>query len=153
MSSLPIAPQLQQIVADLKTSATFADLPEEDLAWLAERMEERRMNPGDVIAQEGDPLEYLIVMLEGEMHVERPDEPGMPLFIARAPKVTGLLPFSRSTKYMGTARIVRPLRSLLLHKDTSRKCCIGCRCSANAWLDLCPTASAKPPAKRRSATN
>src|SRR5260370_14591014 len=117
MSSPPIAPQLQQIVADLKTSAVFADLPEEDLAWLAERMEERRLNPGDVVAQEGAPLEHLIVMLEGEMHVERPDEPGMPMFIARAPKVTGLLPFSRSTKYLGTARIVRPSRSLLLHKD------------------------------------
>ena len=41
MSSSQITPQLQQIVADLKTSAIFADLPEEDLAWLAERMEER----------------------------------------------------------------------------------------------------------------
>src|SRR6201982_4326371 len=116
MSSPPITPQLRQIVADLKTSAGFADLPEEDRAWLAERMEEKRQNPGEVVAKEGDPLEHLIVMLEGEMHVERPDEPGMPLFIARAPKVTGLLPFSRSTKYMGTARIVRALRSLLLHK-------------------------------------
>jgi len=38
------------------------------------------------------------------------------MFIARAPQVTGLLPFSRSTKYVGTARIVRPTRSLLLHK-------------------------------------
>ena len=117
MSSPQITPQLQQIVADLKTSATFADLPEEDLAWLAERMEERRLNTGDVIAKEGEPLEHLIVMLEGEMHVERPQEPGMPMFIARAPKVTGLLPFSRSTKYLGTARIVRSARSLLLHKD------------------------------------
>ena len=117
MSSSQITPQLQQIVADLKTSAIFADLPEEDLTWLAERMEEKRLNLGEVVAKEGDPLEHLIVMLEGEMHVERPQEPGMPMFIARAPKVTGLLPFSRSTKYLGTARIVRPVRSLLLHKD------------------------------------
>src|ERR1700747_1203629 len=117
MSSPPIAPQLQQIVADLKTSTIFADLTDEDLVWLAERMEEKRLNPGDVVAKEGDPLEHLIVMPEGEMHVERPDEPGMPMFIARAPKVTGLLPFSRLTKYLGTARIVRPTRSLLLHKD------------------------------------
>src|SRR5258708_39648688 len=117
MSTPPIAPQLQQIVGDLKTSAGFADLPDEDLVWLAERMEERRVNAGDVVAQEGDPLEHLIVMIEGEMHVERPLEPGMPMFSARAPKVTGLLPFSRSTKYLGTARIVRPARSLLLHKD------------------------------------
>jgi signal transduction histidine kinase len=116
MGSLPITPQLQQIVADLKTSTIFADLPEEDLVWLAERMEEKRLNPGDVAAKEGDPLEHLIVLLEGEMHVERPLEPGMPMFIARAPQVTGLLPFSRSTKYLGTARIVRNTRALFLHK-------------------------------------
>ena len=99
------------------SAATFADLPEEDLAWLAERMEEKRLNPGDIVAHEGDPLEHLTVLLKGEMHVERSQEPGMPLFIARAPKVTGLLPFSRSTKYVGTARVVRPTHSLLLHKD------------------------------------
>jgi signal transduction histidine kinase len=116
MGGQPTTPQQQHIIDELKTITVFADLPEDDLAWLAERMEEKSLNAGDVFAHEGDPLEYLSVMLEGEMHVERPQEPGTPMFIARAPQVTGLLPFSRSTKYLGTARIVRPTRSLLLHK-------------------------------------
>jgi len=116
MGGQPTTPQQQHIVDELKTMTVFADLPEDDLAWLAERMEEKSLNAGDVFAHEGDPLEYLSVMLEGEMHIERPQEPGTPMFIARAPQVTGLLPFSRSTKYVGTARIVRPTRSLLLHK-------------------------------------
>jgi signal transduction histidine kinase len=116
MGSPPITPQLQHIIDELKTSSVFADLPEEDLAWLAERMEEKNMEAGEIYAHEGDTLEYLNVLLQGEMHVERPHEPGTPLFIARAPLVTGLLPFSRSTKYLGTARIVRSARSLLLHK-------------------------------------
>jgi signal transduction histidine kinase len=116
MGGQPTTPQQQHIIDELKTISVFADLPEDDLAWLAERMEERSLNAGDVFAREGDALEYLSVMLEGEMHVERPHEPGTPMFIARAPQVTGLLPFSRLTKYVGTARIVRPTRSLLLHK-------------------------------------
>lgn len=116
MASPPITPQLQHIIDELKTSAAFADLPEGDLAWLAERMEEKTLNAGELYAQAGDPLEYLNVLLEGEMHVERPNEPGTPMFIARAPLVTGLLPFSRSTKYLGNARIVRFSRALLLHK-------------------------------------
>ncbi len=116
MGGQPTTPQQQHIIDELKTISVFADLPEDDLAWLAERMEERSLNAGDVFAREGDALEYLSVMLEGEMHVERPHEPGTPMFIARAPQVTGLLPFSRLTKYVGTARIVRPTRTLLLHK-------------------------------------
>ena len=117
MSSQPITPQQQHIVDELKTNAVFADLPADDLAWLAERMQEKIMNPGEVYGRAGDPLEYLNVMLEGEMHVENPQEPGTPMFIARAPMVTGLLPFSRSTQYKGNARIVQFARSLLLHKD------------------------------------
>jgi len=81
-------------------------------------MEEKRLNPGEVVAKEGDPLEHLIVMLEGEMHVERPQEPGMPMFIARAPKVTGLLPFFAIDEISGdSADRTAPRRSLLLHKD------------------------------------
>jgi signal transduction histidine kinase len=117
MSSPSITPQVQHIIDELRSISVFADLPEEDLTWLAERMEEKRLNPGDIVAHEGDPLEHLSVLLEGEMHVERPQEPGIPMFIARAPQVTGLLPFSRSTKYFGTARVVRATRSLLLHRD------------------------------------
>ncbi|HEY6128387.1 MAG TPA: ATP-binding protein [Candidatus Acidoferrum sp.] len=111
-----MTPKLQHIADELKTITVFADLGEEDLAWLAERMEEKSLNTGEVYARVGDPLEHLSVLLEGEMQFDRPQEPGTPMFIARAPQVTGLLPFSRLTHYKGTARIVRSTRSLLLHK-------------------------------------
>src|SRR5258708_26071215 len=109
--------QIENAVRDLKTNSIFADLPEADMKWLAEGMKEVRMNPGEVYGRRGDSLEYLNVMLEGEMHVERPDEPGTPMFIAQAPSVTGLLPFSRSKTYLADARVLRPARALLLHTD------------------------------------
>ena len=116
--------QIEAAIRDLKTNAIFADLPEADLTWLAERMEEVRANVGEVtgrhgqvVGRLGDPLDYLMVMLEGELHIDRPEDHGTPFFITHAGQVTGLLPFSRSTIYKGTARVARPVRALRLHKD------------------------------------
>ena len=111
------AEQIAAMIGDLKTNAIFADLPEADLIWLAERMEEVRAQAGEVFARPGDPLDYLMVMLEGEMQIERPEDQGTPFFITGAGRVTGLLPFSRLTRYKGTARIVTPVRALRLHRD------------------------------------
>ena len=109
--------QIENTIRDLKTNLIFADLPEENLAWLAERMEEVRVPAGIVYARIGDPLDHLIVILEGEMHIERPGDLGSPFFIASAGQITGLLPFSRSIEYKGTARTALPMRTLRLHKD------------------------------------
>ena len=109
--------QLESMISDLKTISIFGDLPEQDVAWLAEHMDEIRVKAGEVLARQGDPLDYLVVLLEGEMHIERAGDHGAPMFIASAGQVTGLLPFSRSVQYKGTARIALPLRALRLHKD------------------------------------
>jgi signal transduction histidine kinase len=111
------AEQISATVSDLKTNLIFTDLPEADLMWLAERLEEFHAEVGDVIGRLGDPLDYLIILLEGEMHIERPEDHGTPFFIVGAGQVTGLLPFSRLTNYKGTARVARHLRGLRLHKD------------------------------------
>ena len=111
------AEQTESVIRGLKSNSVFGDLPEADLAWLAERMEEVSFNVGEVYARAGDPLDHLTVMLEGEMHIERPEDQGSPMFMASAGQVTGLLPFSRLTKYKGTGRVVRPVRALRLHKD------------------------------------
>jgi signal transduction histidine kinase len=116
MDNQPLTEQVQKKIADLKTFVVFADLPEEDLVWLADHMEEQQVKSGQVYAREGEPIEHLSVVLQGEMQFERPDQPGVPLFISRAGQITGLLPFSRLTVYRGTARVVRDMRVLLLHK-------------------------------------
>jgi len=109
--------QIESMILGLKSNSVFGDLPEADLAWLAERMDEVRLNVGEVYARAGEPLDHLTVMLEGEMHIERPEDQGSPMFMASAGQVTGLLPFSRLTKYKGTGRVVRSVHALRLHKD------------------------------------
>lgn len=115
MSTPANAAQVESIIRGLKTNVVFADLPEADLAWLGEHMEEHHYQPGDTIARQGDAIEYLNVILDGELQVEMPDEPGMPRYIGRKGQVTGNLPFSRLKNFMGTARAVGPLHMLRLH--------------------------------------
>lgn len=115
MSSSGNAAQIENIIASLKTHSDFADLSPEDLTWLAERMEDVRFDAGEVLGRKGDAIEHLNVLLEGEMQVELPEEPGTPRFIARKGQITGALPFSRLKSYMGTARASLPVHALRLH--------------------------------------
>ncbi|MFZ3244851.1 MAG: cyclic nucleotide-binding domain-containing protein, partial [Candidatus Acidiferrales bacterium] len=111
------AGQAARIVAGLRSVSVFADLPAQDLEWLAARMVEANFDAGQIFARAGDPVDNLSVVLEGEIQFERPDAPGSPVFTASAGQITGLLPFSRLTQVRGIARAVLPSRLLLLHKQ------------------------------------
>jgi signal transduction histidine kinase len=107
----------KSLIDDLRKIEVFSDLPQEHLAWLAEKFEEVRLQPGEVSVQEGDPADRLIVILEGEIRFQRGGGPDSPVFRAYAGQVTGLLPYSRLTRYGGTGRAVLPTRTLRLHKS------------------------------------
>jgi signal transduction histidine kinase len=117
MSEQQIDDDAARFAAALRSISIFADLPGEDLEWLGSRMDEVVFSAGQIFARPGDPVEYLNVILEGEIQFERPDTPGSPVLMASAGQVTGLLPFSRLTQLRGTARAVLPSRLLRLHKQ------------------------------------
>jgi signal transduction histidine kinase len=102
---------------DLRKIAVFADLPQEHLAWLTERLEEKHFQPGEIMAREGDPLDHLTVVLEGEIRIQRGTGPEALIFRVDAGQVTGMLPYSRLTHYGGTAQAVLSTRVALLHKS------------------------------------
>jgi signal transduction histidine kinase len=105
------------LIADLRKIEVFADLPEVDLAWLAEKGEEVRYQPGEIFIQEGDPADALFAVLEGEIRFQLSGGPDSPVYRSNAGQVTGLLPYSRLTQYRGTGRAVLPTRGLRLHKS------------------------------------
>lgn len=109
--------QARRFAAALRSVSVFADLPGEHLEWLASQMNEVVLDAGQVFARSGDPVEYLYVILEGELQFERPANPGSPVLTASAGQVTGLLPFSRLTEVRGIGRAVLPSRLLRLHKQ------------------------------------
>ena len=111
------AAQAQSVVDELSKIPVFAGLPNDQLLWLAECFEEVRLEPGEIYAREGEPVEHMVVLLEGELRWQRQDIPDSPIFTATAGQVTGLLPYSRLTHFRGSARATLPGRALRLHKD------------------------------------
>jgi signal transduction histidine kinase len=116
MSEATVNNEAVRFAGELRKINVFSDLPEDELEWVAQRMEEVRFREGEVYGKPGDPVEYLAVLLEGELQFERKDMPGAPLLIAEAGDVTGLLPFSRLKEFRGIARAAMPSRALRLHK-------------------------------------
>jgi signal transduction histidine kinase len=105
------------LIDDLRKVEVFADLPAEQLAWLVEHLQEMRFQPGEIMGREGEPLDNLIVILEGELRMQRGTGAEEMVFRGFAGQVTGLLPYSRLTHYGATSRAVLPTRIAALHRS------------------------------------
>jgi signal transduction histidine kinase len=104
-------------IDDLRKIEVFADLPHEQLDWLTEHLEEMRFQPGETMGREGEPLDHLTVILEGEIRIQRGKGADEIIIRGFAGQVTGLLPYSRLTHYGGTSRAVLPTRIANLHRS------------------------------------
>src|SRR5215470_7266354 len=109
--------QIQHIIEEVRKFSVFADLSEDDLRWLAERMDEVTLEAGEIYARQGDPVDYLTLMLEGELQVSQLNTPGSPIFVAVAGEITGRLPFSRLKQFRGLSRAVMHTRMIRLHRN------------------------------------
>src|SRR5579864_4173653 len=90
----------------------FADLPQEQVAWLVSHSQEMQVKAGDIYAREGDPADAMFVLLEGEFQW-RGNFSGETLVInPNIGEVTGALPFSRAKQFRVTARAVSDGRIL-----------------------------------------
>jgi signal transduction histidine kinase len=105
------------LIDDLRKVEVFADLPGEQLAWLVEHFQEMHFQPGEIMGREGEPLDNLIVILEGELRMQRGTGAEEMIFRGFAGQVTGLLPYSRLTHYGATSRAVLPTRIAALHRS------------------------------------
>jgi CRP-like cAMP-binding protein len=56
----------EAVLDTLRHIPLFSELPEDKLAWISERGEEIRLEPGTRIANQGDPPDGFYVVLEGE---------------------------------------------------------------------------------------
>jgi signal transduction histidine kinase len=105
------------LIDDLRKIEVFADLPADQLEWLAEHIQIMNFQAGEIVGREGDPLDYLIVILEGEIVGQRGGGSDEILYRGIVGKVAGLLPYSRLTQFGGTTRAVRATRIAALHRD------------------------------------
>ena len=115
MTEMPDKVRMDALIADLRKVAAFADLSNADLEWFITHAEERLVQAGEVVTQEGSPADTMLVLLEGEIRGRRESEADGPTYAAQAPAVTGFLPFSRMKIVPLTARAVRPVRALAMN--------------------------------------
>ena len=109
--------RIEAVTTELRKIAVFADIPADQLAWLAGKFEEIQLAPGEIFVRSGDPAVWLAVILEGEILWQPAGDPDGPVYTASPGQVTGYLPYSRLTHFKGTGRAVVATRMLRLHKD------------------------------------
>src|SRR5215470_14408058 len=97
---------------DLLRFPAFVELPNDQLAWFLSQSQEVNLKAGEVYARQGDPPEFMFVLLEGQFEW-RGDFGGETVVIAgKVGDVTGALPFSRMKQFMVTGRSLCDARIL-----------------------------------------
>jgi signal transduction histidine kinase len=116
--SPPACPTPPELIAEaLERVTPLQGLSFEDRLWLARHGEECVAQAGDILFEEGTPADRMLLMLKGEIHVQRQHGGAMALFIGRTGQMTGLLPFSRMKASGGQGVAVTPVWALLIHKS------------------------------------
>jgi signal transduction histidine kinase len=90
----------------------FADLPEDQLAWFISQSQELVLKPGDTFMHQGDPAEFMFVVLEGRLEGRGNIAGEVVIISPQQGDVTGTLPFSRMRQFPLTGRAVTDARIL-----------------------------------------
>ena len=116
ISSPPTRPTpIEEIAAALERVTPLQGLCLEDRLWLARHGEEMVADQGEILFEEGTPADRMILILKGEIHVQRQHGGPMALFIGRAGQMTGLLPFSRMKTFGGQGVAITDVWIIALH--------------------------------------
>ena len=104
--------------ADLRALPIFEGLDDDLLEWLVAHATTRDLAANEKLFEQDDPAEAMVIVLRGTLQF-LVDLQGqlVPAATHRAGAVTGLLPYSRMTRYNGDGVATGPTRVLLVHKD------------------------------------
>ena len=96
---------LTRLVQELKIVPEISDLPEESLLWLAKNVQEVFYSTGEILIQEGVPLNSFIVLVEGRLQFRRESESqDLRVWDIEPGEILGKLPYSRLVSFPGTVR-------------------------------------------------
>jgi signal transduction histidine kinase len=110
--------EVTSVVDALREVPIFADLTEDQIAWFAGNSEQIHFPAGEPVSKEGDPADWLHVLLKGSIRIQRESAgPDAPTYIAHPGEVGGLLPFSRMTHYSVTMRAITNSWAIRLHRS------------------------------------
>src|SRR5438067_9900790 len=98
--------------SDLRRVPAFSDLPDDQIAWFLRQSQEVNLKAGDTYARQGDPADWLFVLLEGEFQWKGEFSGEAVVLSAKPGDVTGVLPFSRMKRFTLGGRAVTDGRIL-----------------------------------------
>lgn len=100
---------------ELRRVPALEGLSDEVFEWFIEHSEEVRLAANEIFRREGAPSDCLFIVVEGEINarIEESEWDGR-VYIVRKGSISGMLPFSRMTRYLATARAIVPTRILTL---------------------------------------
>src|SRR5438067_764731 len=98
--------------SDLRRVPAFSDLPDDQIAWFLRQSQEVNLKAGDTYARQGDPADWLFVLLEGEFQWKGEFSGEAVVLSAKPGDVTGVLPFSRMKRFSLGGRAVTDGRIL-----------------------------------------
>ncbi|MEM8586123.1 MAG: cyclic nucleotide-binding domain-containing protein, partial [Bacteroidota bacterium] len=109
---------VEQILPKLKTFEAFEGIPEQALAWLAERSECCTIPAGQQVFTQGEPANHMVMLVEGA-YVFKVNRQGKERELGTFTdgQVTGVLPFSRMHTIGATGIALEDCHLLKLHKD------------------------------------
>ena len=115
------------LIDRLAEHKTLGNAPREELAWLVEHGELRRLETGEVLSHKGMPVTGLYVILSGHvvLSVDRGSGP-QKMIEWRGGEISGLLPFSRLTTPPGDALAVEATEFLALPRECLRALTYEC---------------------------
>jgi signal transduction histidine kinase len=101
----------------LKGFDVFAGQKDEDLNWLIERAEYRKYDEGQFIFSKGEPTDYLIILVDGDLVIRfQQGNEWQELGRMESGETTGVLPYSRMKEASGYGAATRDSYLLALHK-------------------------------------
>ena len=114
------------LLETLRQFPLFEAVPDEQLQWLIDRADEQNFSSEQVINRPGEPVDNLMVMLDGRIRIDGPNGTGDEMLIYESQSVLGVLPFSRLSTAVSWVVAEKPTRVLLLHKDHFREMAQTC---------------------------
>src|ERR1700719_1448097 len=90
--------------SELLRVPVFADLPDDQITWFISQSQEMTLKAGEVYSRQGDPADFMYVILEGQLQGRGELAGDIITFTLEPGDVTGVLPFSRMKQFTVSGR-------------------------------------------------
>jgi signal transduction histidine kinase len=90
----------------LRRISAFSELPDDQIDWFVSRAQEVVLDAGDIFVRQGDPADWMFVLLEGQFQWRGEFGGDTVVLPASAGDISGVFPFSRMKQFTVTGRAV-----------------------------------------------